>query len=192
MRSTARLALVLLVLVPVDAQAGGARSFSDGLLHPLLMPAHALAVLGLGLMIGQQFSGVRRLVLASYVAGLGAGFAALIAAVAPTLAGEVLLAAATASGALVALARPVPASAACVLALITGAALALDSSPGGISVAEANVTLAGTFSGAVLLLLAAVTLSTLLRGDWQRIGARIVGSWVSASAVMVLALALVR
>jgi len=192
-RPAVRLALTLLALAPVDAEAaGGARSFSEGLLHPLLVPAHALAALGLGLLIGQQAFFVRRLVIASYVAGLGMGFTALIAAVTPTLAGEALLAAAAMSGALVALARPPPVSAGCLLAAIAGAALAFDSSPGGISVSDANVALAGTFCGAVLLLLAVASLSTRLRGGWQRIGARIVGSWVSASALMVLALILGR
>jgi hypothetical protein len=80
----------------------------------------------------------------------------------------------------------------CLLAAIAGAALAFDSSPGGISVSDANVALAGTLCGAVLLLLAVASLSTRLRGGWQRIGARIVGSWVSASALMVLALILGR
>ncbi len=193
MRPAALLALALLALAPVDAEAaGGARSFSEGLLHPLLVPAHALAALGLGLLIGQQAFFVRRLAIASYVAGLGMGFAALIAAVTPTLADEALLAAAAMSGALVALARPLPVSAGCLLAAIAGAALAFDSSPGGISVSDANVALAGTFCGAVLLLLAVASLSTRLRGGWQRIGARIVGSWVSASALMVLALILGR
>ncbi|MGE0849440.1 MAG: HupE/UreJ family protein [Hyphomicrobiaceae bacterium] len=191
MRPAAGLTLALLALAPVDAEAaGGARSFSEGLLHPLLVPAHALAVLGLGLLIGQQAFSMRRLAIASYVAGLGTGFAALIAAVAPILAGEVLLASAAMSGALVALARPLPLPAGCVLATIAGAALAFDSSPGGISIPQANVALTGTFFGAVFLLLAVVISSGPLRGERWRIGARIAGSWVSASAMMVLALTL--
>jgi hypothetical protein len=80
----------------------------------------------------------------------------------------------------------------CALALIVGVALALDSPPGGISVREANVILIGTFCGATVLLLAVVGLTTMLTREWQRIGVRIVGSWVAAIAIMVLTLHLAK
>jgi hydrogenase/urease accessory protein HupE len=193
MSRAARLALALLILAPLDAAtAGGARDFHGGLLHPLLAPAHALAVLGTGLLIGQQVPHWRWPAPASYVAGLGVGFAGLIAAFAPTLAAEALLAATAASGALVALARPLPEFLGCVLALATGVALALDSSPGGISVPEANVVVLGTFCGAVILLLAVVQLTTMACRPSHKLGVRVLGSWIAASAIMVLALRLAR
>ena len=37
----------------------GIGGFPGGLLHPLFVPAHALAVLALGLLIGQQAAGAR-------------------------------------------------------------------------------------------------------------------------------------
>ena len=188
MSRVARLALALLVLAPMDAAlAGGARTFQEGLLHPLVVPAHVLAVLGTGLLVGQQGSRWGLLAPGSYVAGLAIGFATMIAAVAPVFAAEAILAAAAISGALVALSRPLPALLGCALALTTGVALALDSSPGGISVPDANVVLTGTFCGAVILLLAVVRLTTMLCRTWQRTGVRILGSWIAASAIMVLA-----
>jgi urease accessory protein len=180
--------LALLVLAPMDtAMAGGARSFQGGLLHPLLVPAHVLAVLSTGLLIGQQTSRWRWWAPASYAAGLGVGFAAMIQAFSPMLAAEVLLAATATSGALVALAWPVPKLVGCALALATGVALALDSSPGGISVRDANVVVLGTFCGAVIFLLAVARLTTLACYAWQKIAARILGSWIAASAIIVLA-----
>ena len=191
MRLAERLALVLLVLAPGDAaMATGPTTFQGGLLHPLLVPAHALAVLGTGLLIGQQAPAWRWLVPASYAVGLGIGCAGLIAAFAPTLTAEVLLGATAATGALVALGRPLSEPIGCALALATGVALALDSSPGGISVREANIVLLATFCGAVALLLAVVKLTRLARRPWQKIGVRVLGSWIAASAVLVLALRL--
>jgi urease accessory protein len=193
MTQAALLALAF-VLAPLDAAsaAGGPRSFQAGLLHPVLVPAHAIALLGLGMLIGTQEASRRRLAIASYVAGLGAGCAAMIAAIAPTFSAEFLLAAAAANGTLVALGWPVHGVVGSVAGLLTGAALALDSSPGGILVREADAALAGTFCGAVILLLGATRLTTLLRRDWQRLGIRIFGSWIAASALLVLALTLTR
>ena len=191
MRRLARFALALLALLPIE-EAGahppfaGATGFLGGLLHPLFVPAHALAVLGLGLLIGQQGPHWRWSLPVAYAAGLGSGFAAMILAFAPQFGGEVLLAVAAIDGALIALARPVPALVGCVLALVVGIALALDSPPGGISVRDANVTLLGTFCGAVMLLWAVLEVARMLRRDWQRLGVRIVGSWIAASAVLVL------
>jgi len=148
----------------------GVGSFYGGLLHPLYVPTHVLAVVGTGLLMGRQAPRWRWFPPASYVAGLAVGFAAMISAYAPQSAGAVLLAAAAASGALVALARPLPEILGCALALMTGLALALDSPPGGISVREANVILIGTFCGATILLLGVVELTIMLRREWQRIG----------------------
>jgi urease accessory protein len=186
-----------MIVFPVDAatahaQFEGAGGFYSGLLHPLFVPAHLLAVTGIGLLIGQQASLWRRAVPTVYVGGLILGFAGMVASVVPVLAGEALLAAAAASGMLVALARPMPLVLGCTLAVITGLALALDSPPQAISVREANVILIGTFSGAAVLLLAVVECSAVCRRQWQRIGTRILGSWIAAGAILALALRLAR
>src|SRR6185312_9105725 len=95
---TAWLVLALLVLAPIDAaMAAGARTFQDGLVDPLLVSAHALAVVGTGLLIGQQAPRWGWRAPASYVAGLGIGFAGLVSAFAPMFAGEALLAATAAA-----------------------------------------------------------------------------------------------
>jgi urease accessory protein len=52
--------------------------------------------------------------------------------------------------------------------------------------------LLGTALGAVLLLLVLLQGTLRLRQHWQRIGARIAGSWIAATAILVLALRLVR
>ena len=80
----------------------------------------------------------------------------------------------------------------CVLALAVGIALALDSSPGGISVREANVIIVGTFCGAVILLGIVLQVAAIFRRTWQKLGVRILGSWIAASAVLVLTWQLAR
>ena len=128
----------------------------------------------------------------AYAAGLGIGFAAMILAFAPRFSAEALLAITAIVGALVALARVLPWPVACVLALAVGIALAFDSSPGGISVREANVIIVGTFCGAVILLWVILVVVASFRREWQKLGMRILGSWIAASAVLALVWQLAR
>jgi urease accessory protein len=194
----ARLALPGLLALLAGAGAAqahpviqGASGFTAGFLHPLLLPAHAFALVALGLLIGQQPHWARTVPLAaiiSVVAGLGA----IALAYVPTLAGEALLASAALSGAAVALARPLPQMLGVTLATATGLALALESPPDGISLLEANLALLGTATGVVVLLSAVVGISARLTRNWQRVGIRIVGAWIAASAILVLTLRLAR
>jgi len=46
----------------------------------------------------------------------------------------------------------------------------------------------GTALGAVVALAYATFLANYARKPWQRIGVRVVGSWIAASAILVLAL----
>jgi urease accessory protein len=167
-------------------------SLVGGLLHPLAVPAHAVALLALGLLIGQQRAGRRRAPLLAFIAGLAAGLVAITFAVEATSAADVLLAAAAVTGLLVALARPMPALACAPLAVVTGTALGLDSPPEVIAISAATVVLIGTGLGACFALAIVVICTSRLAREWQRIGVRILGSWMAASAVLVLALRFAR
>jgi len=197
MRRLAGLAVALPVLLPIEEACAhpafaGATGFYGGLLHPLFVPTHAIAVLSLGLLIGPQMPHGRWPVALAYAAGLGIGFAAMILAFAPRFSAEALLAITAIVGALVALARVLPWPIVCVLALAVGIALAFDSSPGGISVREANVIIVGTFCGAVILLWVILVVVASFRREWQKLGMRILGSWIAASAVLALVWQLAR
>lgn len=161
-----------------------------GLLHPLALPAHILALLALGLLIGQQRG--RLVPLAAFFAGLLAGLSALAFAVATTSAANVLLAATAVSGLLVALARPLPVLISGPLAAIAGVALGLDSPPTAIAIAAAVTMLIGTGIAAALAVAIVVAGTSYLTRAWQQIGVRILGSWIAASAILVLALRFVR
>jgi hydrogenase/urease accessory protein HupE len=166
--------------------------FAGGLLHPLAVPAHALALLALGLLIGQQGAGRMLVPLAGFAVGMAAGLAAIILAVRQTSAADVVLAATALAGALVVLARPLPGFACAVLAAIAGVALGLDSPPQAISIALGTLMLIGTGLGACLALAMVAAGTARFARAWQRIGVRIVGSWIAASAILVLALRFAR
>lgn len=168
----------------------GIPGFPGGLLHPLLVPAHLLAILGLGLLAGQQAPVWGRDVPGAFILALLVGLGVLTLGVAPRGVEFAVLALAVASGALAALARPLPELWGVVLAVLTGLAVALDSPPEVIAVREANLMLIGTGFGGTILLVVAVELASRLTRPWARIAARILGSWIAACAILVLALRL--
>lgn len=179
----------LATAAPASAHAVfGVTGFASGLLHPLVVPTHLTTVAALALLLGQQRRGHGAEI--AYAAAIIAGLGAIALAYVPTRAEEGVLAVAASAGLLVALSRPLPRSLGVLLAGATGLALALDSPPEAISLRDANLALLGTAIGAVLVLLALLQVTTRLTRGWQRIGARIAGSWIAASAILVLALRL--
>ena len=52
--------------------------------------------------------------------------------------------------------------------------------------------LIGTGLGASLFLVLAIEGASKLVGPWQRIGARVAGSWIAATAILVLVLSVSR
>jgi hydrogenase/urease accessory protein HupE len=169
----------------------GLSGFSGGLLHPLFVPAHAMALLGLGLLIGRQQAWGRVAIL-SAVIGLAAGLGVMTLGVVPVWMNEIVLGCALLGGASVALNRPLPEVVGCVFAVLIGFCIALDSPPEAISLSEANRMLLGTGLGAVALLVIAATAVGRLKTNWAQIAVRILGSWIAASALLVLALRFVR
>lgn len=162
-------------------------AFVDGLLNPLATPAHGLTLLALALLLARLPQ--RFVVLLTFALALAAGFLAIALAVETTPARTVLLAVATALGAMVAAAWT-PKLLACLLAAIAGAALALDSPPQAVRIADAYAALAGTAIGACAMLIAIAAIAGHAKADWQRLGVRILGSWIAASAILVLAVQL--
>ena len=191
MRATGVLLIILLIAASAQTTEwlGG---FYGGLLHPVRTPTHGLALLGLGLLIGQQPAGKRLLPLLLFALALAAGLLALALAVGETPAGDVLLVGVALSGALVAAAFRLPFLVLGPLALAIGAAIGLDSPPEVISVEEAVVMLIGTGLGATIALALVVAGAARMARDWQRIGVRVLGSWTAASALLAIAVRFTR
>jgi urease accessory protein len=167
-------------------------ALTEGVLNPLMVPAHILAWLGLGLLIGGGRAGESLAPLVAFALGLAGGLWAIALAFGQTPAGDVLLCAAALIGLLVALAVALPNFLCVLIALIVGAALGLDSPPQVIAMTDATLALAGTWFGACLALGFVSVCAGLLTRDWQRSGMRILGSWIAASAILVLALRFTR
>jgi hydrogenase/urease accessory protein HupE len=128
----------------------GLGGLAGGLLHPVLTPTHALALLGLALLIGQQPPGKRALPQLLFALALAAGLLALALAVGETPAGTVLLGGAAISGVLVATALRLPLLLLSPLAAVVGTSIGLDSPPEVISLQEAVLMLIGTGLGATI------------------------------------------
>jgi urease accessory protein len=184
-----------LVVATTPARAhdvvSGIGGFYGGLLHPLLVPAHMLALAGLGLCIGQQSPRHRAVLLALFAASLVAGIIIIVSAFAVTAAEYAILAVAAAAGLAVAVARPQGLVSA-PLPVVAGGAIELDSVPQEISMSATFLALTGSAVAAFVIVMVLSDLTVYWRRDWQRIAVRVAGSWIAASAILVLALRLTR
>lgn len=166
--------------------------FLNGLLHPVLTPTHALALFGLGLLVGQQPKGKRWSSVWLFMFALAVALLALALAVGETPANDVLLGAVALAGVLAAAALRLPLVVLGPIALVIGAAIGLDSPPEVISLEEAVAMLIGTGLGASIALMLVIAGASRLEREWQRIGVRVLGSWTAASALLAIAVRLTR
>jgi hypothetical protein len=159
-------------------------------LAQLFLPTHLLAVVALGLLGGQA----QRLTitLAAFALGLLAGSVAIATAIRETQSALMLLALAAIMGSIVVVARPVPVWTHGALALAAGLALALNAPPQALTIAGAIASQFGTALAALGTLAIVIIIAMKAERPWQQIGLRVVGSWIAASAILVLALRLTR
>lgn len=188
------LLILLLASLPSIASAHtpieGVGSFYGGMLHPIVVPAHLLLLVGLGLWIGQQ--GIRHIEvgLPGFVAGLAFGLPCAGLGWVTYIPAPVLLAPAALAGLWVASAWRLPREAIGVGAVASGLLIGLDSAPETAEGREAVLMLIGVALGAGFVLIHELALTEFFRRPWQRVAVRIAGSWVAAIALMVLALSL--
>lgn len=166
----------------------GVGTFYAGLLHPLAVPAHLLALLALGCWLAQQSLPARRTGVLVFAAGLlllpfgdllPAAVAGLLPLLFALLAGA-LAAARVAAGPWLAL----------LVALLAALALAADSGFEDGGRGEAIRFFAGVWLGACLLSVNLAAHASRLAGRWNGLVLRVAGAWMAAAAAMVAALAL--
>jgi hydrogenase/urease accessory protein HupE len=179
---------------PASAHAplSGLDGFYAGLLHPFLVPSHALVLLGTSLLIAQASPGRARGLLLIFILAFAVGAAAALWPVALPGAETTLMGLAALSGLLTAVDLGRLRIAAAPMAVAAGLALGLDSGsdPGPLR-SQWLMTLGSCLGGAV----AAVVICGIAvepAATWMRIGRRVVGSWTAAAAALVLALSLPR
>jgi urease accessory protein len=194
MRRGAALAALAVLATADSAHAHavieGVTGFSGGFLHPLLVPAHLILLLALGLLAGQQDSSRRRLLIAAVLSAFAIAIGLVASAFAFPETQNAVLAILLLAGVLVATGRTWPVYLTAPVFAAGGIALVLDSVPALISIADTLLALAGTALSSALLLVSFAILAARCDESWQRIGIRILGSWAAASAILVLALRL--
>ncbi len=171
--------------------------FTPGLLGLLQMPAHLIVLVACGLLLGQQGAMHWRWAITVFVVslltGIGLGNGGWF--VLPWNNELPLLVIAISVGLLVIVAYPLPRWLIAVVVLVAAFLLGMDTVPvmlPGISPRKLYWTLAGAAAGSFLLLLLASLLGWLLHKIWEGIGVRVLASWVTASAVLTLALHMVQ
>ena len=164
-------------------------AFLGGLVQ-FFIPTHLLAVVALGLLVGQ---GARiPIAVGAFALGLAAGSLVVASAVREMPASTALLILAAVIATLVVIGLKGPSLTSAAPALAMGLALPINAPPHEITIAAAVASQAG-FSAAALMTFGVTTaIAAHATRGWQRIGIRIVGSWIAASAILVLALRVVR
>ncbi len=186
------------MLVPTHAEAHtpikGAGEVVSGFLHPFLTPTHLLVLLSVGLLLGQRLPLRLQwpLMVFAVFAATGLSVTAL-----HDIAGEsqtILIVLGLCSGGLVALAAPLPPWVRLAACAAAGLALGLDSGvdPGTTSVAMARILIATWVSLMLCVGDIAFYSSRLPAYHWVQTGIRVVGSWIVAIALLMLAFSLRR
>lgn len=185
--------LAALLLLPSLALAHspfkGIGSFYNGVLHPLLVPAHLTLLLASGLLIGRHpVLHKQRAAIGLLLAAIAGLVASIWAPVWPQLE-NLLLGATLVLGGLVVLNRQLPASVLLLIGCLTGFAVGIDSNPQVYTGNARTGALIGSGVGLYLIAIYAMGIAEVLqKRHWQQVLLRVIGSWLSAAALLVLSL----
>lgn len=179
---------------PTEALAHGSIAIGDfyaGLIHPVSHTEQALAVLAAGLLIGQMTAGLAwpaaRAFFASVLAGSVLGLLDLGLpwyAVVVTLSLVML-------GSLVALQARLPAKLASAVCLFFGLAVGYANGAQMLENLKMPIFYLGGLMVCVgLMLLYSSQVVRRFRAPWSQVGVRVVGSWIAAAGVLMLAIQL--
>lgn len=180
----------LVVLHPAAAAAHGMlQGVGDiyaGLLHPLLVPAEALALVAASLQLGSSGRAACRVGLPALGAGLAAGLA-LGRHVPPSLATPLLLAVAFLAASLVTAGIRLPPTAAAAIAALAGIAVGIDAQPDPGGLRPAISAGAAAIIGASALAVVVAALALGRESGWKHVAVRVSASWITACAILYFA-----
>ena len=185
------IASVGLLLVPGVALAHGSSpglvGFFSGFIHPLVEPAHLIALIAFVLLIGQQ--GLQTTDLGLPALCIASGVGLLIAGLGwPMNTDVALLACAAVIGIAVVLARSLPRAIYVIAGAWIGLGIGLASAPDGPRGSAMIVTMLGTWAGASVWAAYGSSVVDSLKRPWVLVLVRVVASWMAACAVLFLAL----
>lgn len=195
MKTIRLITICLLALIAPEASLAhspiqGIGDFYNGLLHPLLVPAHLLLLVAVGLFLGQQETRKLELVLGTYVAAIVVGLTGAWFSIGTGMETWILAVSAI-IGLLVAARFPSASWWSLVVVLLAGFLLGMDSAQNELVGKNRLAALFGSAIAIYFLVLYPMALAEYCnRKPWQRIGIRVIGSWVTASSLLVLALSL--
>jgi len=185
MRRAFPLAVFLFLSASVSADAheaiNGGGPFINGLFHPFIVPAHVLALIALGLWLGRQDNGALRRSVIAFAVALIVGLVAGPFGTLPAFVPDVL---ALCIGALAATGWRAPASITVIVALGIAVLIGFDSA------SEDPLMSLGIWAGAHLIVLNVINIVLRLKAAWLIVGVRVIGAWIAAIALMLLALGL--
>ena len=183
----------LLYAMPANAHGAiaGGGGFYAGAAHPFVAWEHLLLLLAVGLLLGRRPKRDARLPLLILVASLLSGLAVVAAGFGLSVFPGFIFGLGLLSGLLLASGLAPPRLAMTLLTLGTGVAIGLDTDVP-VLTATSNLdhytTYVGVFVAVFLIVLDMMALSLVVKRPPFTIGLRIVGSWIAAVSLMVLAL----
>lgn len=185
-------AAILALAAPAQAHSPieGLNDFYAGALHPFLAPAHLVVLLALGLAIGQHAQPAlarAKPPLLALLLALPLGLATHRLAGDPDT-DRALLGLAAALGLAVAAQWRAPAAALAVLTVAIALNVGWGSGPGGVGDRERVLALAGTAASVLLLVTYVAVIASHATRPALRVATRVAGSWLAATALLVLAL----
>lgn len=188
-----RLLLILLFAMPsiafAHAPIEGVNHFLNGLLHPVLVPAHIMLLLGLGLLIGRQGNEAIMKVMPVFMLILIPSVLLSIWSVDWKLE-VVLLVLAMIQGGLLVWGKPLSITVLRATAIIIAILVGIDSPQETFSGKERYMALFGTIAGASFSVVYIAGFTEIIRNRLNGIPIRVLGSWLTASSLMVLVLSL--
>jgi urease accessory protein len=162
-----------------------------GALHPLTNPAHLLVIIALGLLIGQRSPLDLKPPLVVFVPCLTVALFFTTTGFVTTVYQPALIGLALCAAVAVSLEKPIPPLAYRALFAAGAFALGFDSLPEPSSTSVLIKTLLGTWIMIIFLVFDIAYYTSLAMGvNWPRVGVRVLGSWIIAISLMVLALSL--
>lgn len=169
----------------------GAGEIVNGVLHPLLTPAHVLILLALGLLLGQRVPLDLKRPLRVFAPASALALALTTTGKIPSVYQPMLIGIALCLGILVGLAVKLPRLGSGVICAVAALGIGLDSAVETGSGFTVFKTLFGTWlSLNVAVTYLAICASHGADKPWARTGIRVVGSWIIAISLLVLAFSL--
>ena len=181
----------ILVFFPQSALAHilfeGLDNFYNGLFHPLFIPAHVMLLVAIGLLFGQKGLHETQVSLVSFWVAVFIGLIVAFFSWGGPIQILVLINGVMV-GLLVAISPGFGTPWYTLIGIITGFTLGLDSAQDSLVGMDKFMALLGSGIGISFLVLYPVILAkTFNKKMWQQIGIRIIGSWIAASSLLVLA-----